>query len=394
MQNLICPHCHKTIDASDFLAEEKTHFEQEVQAKRQEYKQAFKNLEEKKKALDKQVQEGVARALEKERQELYDSIRMKVKREQEEALALLQRENTEKSNQLKEMHTLQAENEKLKRDKEEMRAAIEAQSAAQLNTQLQQLKERLQADYEIKLQEKEEQINQLKQSALEIQKRAESTSQQLQGEAQERVIEEYLRVHFPLDSIEDIKKGQRGADCLHKVYTRQGLFCGTICYESKNTKNFNKEWVVKLKEDMQVEGAEVGVLVSAILPKEMERMGLFEGVYVCTFEEFKALSVLLRAMVERIALVQKSQEDKADKAHSLYHYLTSTEFNLQIQGIVENFMQMQEDLRKEKQAMQKHWAKQEKRIDQILSLISQTYGSLEGIAGLSMPALQALEFKQ
>ncbi|WP_163532404.1 DUF2130 domain-containing protein [Helicobacter suis] len=390
MQNLICPHCHKSIDASDFLVEAKAHFEQEVQAKRQEYKQAFKNLEEKEKSLNKQVQEGVAKALEKERSELYNSIRMKVKHEQEEALALLQKENTEKSNQLKEMHTLQAENEKLKRDKEEMRVAIEAQSAVQLNTELQQL----QAKYEIKLQEKEEQINQLKQSALEIQKRAESTSQQLQGEAQERVIEEYLRVHFPLDSIEDIKKGQRGADCLHKVYTRQGLFCGTICYESKNTKNFNKEWITKLKEDMQSEGAEVGVLVSAILPKQMERMGLLEGVYVCTFEEFKGLSVLLRAMVEKIALVQKSQEDKADKAYLLYNYLTSTEFNLHVQGMVESFLQMQEDLRKEKQAMQKHWAKREKQIDQILFHVSHTYGSLEGIAGLSMPALQALEFKE
>ncbi|BCZ18022.1 hypothetical protein NHP190003_13040 [Helicobacter sp. NHP19-003] len=131
--------------------------------------------------------------------------------------------------------------------------------------------------------------------------------------------------------------------------------------------------------------------MSEAMPKDLERMGLVEGVWVCSFQEFKGLSVALREMVVRLHGAYKSQENKADKMHCLYDYLTGQEFSQHVQGLVENFMALRKNLAEEKQAMQKLWAKREKQIEQILTHISYTYGSLEGIAGLDMPALPALQ---
>ena len=50
----------------------------------------------------------------------------------------------------------------------------------------------------------------------------------------------------------------------------------------------------------------------------------------------------------------------------LYHFLTSNEFKMQIEAIVEAFSTMQSDLDSEKRAMQKIWKQREKQIEKVL----------------------------
>lgn len=45
----------------------------------------------------------------------------------------------------------------------------------------------------------------------------------------------------------------------------------------------------------------------------MDRMGLKDGVYVCTFEEFKSLSVVLRQSIIDISNIEIAQEFKGEK---------------------------------------------------------------------------------
>jgi hypothetical protein len=264
-----------------------------------------------------------------------------------------------------------------------------------LTGRLKQEKEKIQKSSdeknELKLKQKDEQYNQLKEQ-LEIAKRqADQGSMQLQGEVQELAIEEYLTHKFPFDIIEEIKKGARGADCIQIVHTREIQNCGKIYYESKRTKGFSKTWIEKFKADMREKSVDVGVLVTEVLPSDMDRMGLLDGVWVCTFEEFKGLSAVLRDSIVKINHAKKSEENKTDKMSVLYGYLTSTEFSMQIEAIVEGFTTMQNDLDKEKRAMTKIWKQRNKQIEKVLDNTVGMYGSIKGIGGNAIGTVKALE---
>jgi len=214
----------------------------------------------------------------------------------------------------------------------------------------------------------------------------------LQGEVQELAIEEWLRVNFPLDTVEEIKKGARGADCLQIVNTRTRQNCGTIYYESKRTKGFQPGWIEKFKNDIREKGADIGVLVTESMPGDMERMGLKDGIWVCTFEEFRSLCVVLRDSVIKLSNVVVTQENKGDKMGMIYDYLTGNEFRLQVEAIVEGFTQMQTDLESEKRAINSIWKKREKQIEKVLLNTNYMYSSVKGIAGSAIQSVPLLEF--
>ena len=134
------------------------------------------------------------------------------------------------------------------------------------------------------------------------------------------------------------------------VNTREQINCGTIYYESKRTKNFEKKWIEKFKNDIRDKSETIGVLVTEAMPSDMDRMGLKDGIWICTYNEFKGLSAVLRQTIIKWASVKISQENRRDKMSLLYDFLTSNEFRLQMEGIVEGFSQMQLDLAKERSA--------------------------------------------
>ncbi|MGN8401280.1 DUF2130 domain-containing protein [Helicobacter pylori] len=414
----ICPKCQEPIDVNEalykqierenqsrFLAQQKA-FEKEVNEKRAQYQSYFKNLEQKEEALkerekeqqakfDEAVKQASALALQDEKAKIIEEARKNAFLEQQKGLELLQKELDEKSKQVQELHQKEAEIERLKRENNEAESRLKAENEKKLNEKLEMEREKIEKALheknELKFKQQEEQLEMLRNELKNAQRKAELSSQQFQGEVQELAIEEFLRQKFPLDCIEEIKKGQRGGDCIQVVHTREFQNCGKIYYESKRTKEFQKAWVEKLKSDMREIGADMGVIVSEALPKEMERMGLFEGVWVCSFEEFKGLSAVLREGVIQVGLAKKSQENKGDKMDLLYHYLTSSEFSMQVNAIIEGFEQLRADLESEKRAMARIWKSREKQIDKVFEGTINMYGSIKGIAGNTIGQVKALE---
>ncbi|WQR81384.1 DUF2130 domain-containing protein [Helicobacter pylori] len=415
---ITCPKCQTLIDVREvlykqielenqnkFLAQQKE-FEKEVNAKRAQYQSYFKNLEQKEETLkerekeqqakfDEAVKQASALVLQDERAKIIEEARKNAFLEQQKGLELLQKELDEKSKQVQELHQKEAEIERLKRENNEAESRLKAENEKKLNEKLdlerEKIEKALHEKNELKFKQQEEQLEMLRNELKNAQRKAELSSQQFQGEVQELAIEEFLRQKFPLDSIEEIKKGQRGGDCIQVVHTREFQNCGKIYYESKRTKEFQKAWVEKLKSDMREIGADVGVIVSEALPKEMERMGLFEGVWVCSFEEFKGLSAVLREGVIQVSLAKKSQENKGDKVDLLYHYLTSSEFSMQVNAIIEGFEQLRADLESEKRAMARIWKSREKQMEKVFEGTINMYGSIKGIAGNTIGQVKALE---
>lgn len=236
-------------------------------------------------------------------------------------------------------------------------------------------------DFKMKLAEKDKQLDDQKKLAEEMKRKAEQGSMQLQGEIQELILEELLRNSFPFDLIEEVGKGVRGADCVHNVRNQFGQECGRIIYESKRTKDFSMEWIEKLKKDMRSMGVDVAVIVTQCYPKGMDCFGEKDGVWICSFDEVKAVSYILRDGIVKLFGATKSQENRGDKMHMLYDYLNGNEFSEQWKAIREGFMSMKLSIQKERDAMERLWKSREKQLEKVLLNAAHIRGSIEGISG-------------
>lgn len=402
-----CPNCNTFIDINHVLYEQisqqnKQKFESEVQKHRFEYKNAMDKLKDKEQKLkqqdelfEKKLNESLHAKLQKQSLELEKNIKQKLQNEQSLSIKKLQDEILEKTEQVKELHVAKIQMEQLKRELNEatqkVTLKLEQEYNAKFDIQTQKLAKTLQEQNEFKLKQKDEQISQIKRQLEDAKRKTEQVSMQVQGEVGENIIEQYLKQAYVLDEIIEIKKGQRGGDCLQIINTKYMYECGKIYYESKITKDFQPSWIEKFKADILEKKADIGILVTQSMPKNMEKFGLYEGVWVCGFDEFKALSMILRENLIQIAQIQKSKENKTDKMSLLYSYLTSNEFKMQIQAIIEGFTTMQNDLESEKRAMQRIWKQREKQITKVIENTTNMYASIKAIAGNAIAKIDMLE---
>lgn len=410
MNQIHCPNCGTAIDVNDILSHQ---LEEEIQKKyqaqmnqtREEFLKKQEQLsrekedfEEKKRRENELFQERFETKLKEERRAIEEKLKQKLQTEQADQFAELQKELNEKSEQIKELNRSKAEIEKLKREKEELKEAVQAEAMKQLNQQLLEEKEKIRKSEEerneLRVKELMKQLEDQKKLTEEMKRKQEQGSMQLQGEVQELAIEEWLATQFPLDTIEEIKKGARGGDCIQVVHTRTRQNCGTIYYESKRTKDFQPSWIEKFKADIREKGADLGVLVTEVMPNDMNRMGLKDGIWICTFEEFKGLCSVLRESVIQWSNVLASQENKGDKMSLLYDFLTSSTFRMQVEAIVEGFSQMKADLESEKRSMMRIWKQREKQIEKVIVNTIDMYGSIKGIAGSAIQEVKALELPE
>ena len=398
-----CPKCGEEIDienliqaeAKDTLNKKLAQQKAELDKQLEEYKKQTESL---KSQLEKEKEKAIDDALKSQKQEFKakeEELKKNIREEQKEAYQELEKELEEKSLQIKELNKLKAEKSRLEREKEELQEKIIADTEKEFSQKLVEEKQKYQKQaeekFELQIKELQKQLQDQKDLTEEMKKRQEQGSMQLQGEVQELAIEKYLKENYIDDEIKEVGKGDMGADSLQIVNTSYKPNCGTIYYESKRTKTFKEDWIAKFKNDIQEKGADIGVLVTAVYPKNMTRMGMRDGVYICTYEEFKALSFILRETLIKISDTKTLQENRHEKSAILYNYLTSTEFRFQFETIVNAFVGLQNDLESEKRAMNKLWKKREKEIQNVLSATTDMYGAIQGISGNAIQRVEALE---
>jgi hypothetical protein len=402
-----CPNCGTEINVNEILyhqleddfkkrytaqlAEEKKKYDAELDLLNMQ-KEEFEKKKQKENEL---FQEKLQAKLKEERQILEKQLKLKISEEQSEQVAIMQKELLDQSEKLKELSRSKAEIERLRREKNEMKESVMADAERMLNQKLIEEKEKIRKNEqdrnELAIKELQKQLEDQKRLTEEMKRKQEQGSMQMQGEVQELAIEEWLAASFPLDTIDEIKKGVRGGDCIQTVNTRTRQNCGTIYYESKRTKDFQPSWIEKFKSDIRNKGANLGVLVTEVLPSDLDRMGLKEGIWICTYDEFKGLCKVLRESIIQVSNALASQENKGDKMVLVYDYLTSNTFHMQIEAIVEGFTQMKIDLDSEKRSMQKNWKMREKQIEKVIDNTIDMYGSIKGIAGKAIQDIKLLD---
>ncbi|MEP6512805.1 MAG: DUF2130 domain-containing protein [Parafilimonas sp.] len=384
---IICPKCNHEFQPTDAFREE---VQRELNNKAKEW-QAKKEEEfrQKETALQQQLQQ---------------SIRKSINADYENQLKLLQQADAEKEEKLKEARRRELEflqKEKQLLDKEaELQLQLQRQLLAERNKMKEQLQKEEQEimnlkeqEYLLRMREMEKQLDDQKKLVDEMRRKAEQGSMQLQGEVQELLLENILHNTFPFDKIVPVGKGVRGADCIQTICNPFGNECGKIIYESKRTNTFSVDWIDKLKHDMRSTGADIAVIVTQTLPKDMQRFGEKDGVYICTFTEVRSLASVLRASILKVFALTKNQENKGDKMHMLYDYLTGNEFSEQWKAIREGFLSMKLSIQKERDSMERLWKAREKQLEKVLLNAAHIRGSVEGIAGSDAVNLHLLEDK-
>ena len=378
---IICPSCNEEIDVQDVLSHK-------LEAKfKKDYKLKNEELESKEADLNKEIDRRLQLSLAESKQELSKQALADV----EDILSKKDKELTEQSEKIKKLNSTEAELEKLKRKFNEVDSNTELEIQKRLSEELNKVKNREESKYELKEKELQKKLDDYKAQVKSMQQKIEQGSVQLQGEVQELAIEEWLETNFKYDEISEVKKGARGADCLQVVNNDSFVKCGTIYYESKRAKDFKKEWIEKFKDDMRIKGADIGVLVTSVYPKGMDRLGMVNGVWVCSFDEFKSLSKILRISLIDLNSAVIIHEGKESKMSTLYDYLTSSEFKMEIEGIVDGFTQMRLDLEKERNAFGRIWKQREKQLQKVTQNTISMYGSIKGIAGKEIESIENLE---
>jgi len=374
-----CPKCNHAFEPGDSIREE---VQNELRGQMKEW-QKQKEIEtaalieaEKKKMhadLENNLKKNIALEYEAQLQQFQKNAteaETKLQAARAKEVAFLQKEQDLKTKEAELELTLQRQ---LIEERGKLQEQLAKEEAEKNNLKEQQ--------FAMRTKELEKQIEDQKKLVEEMRRKQEQGSMQLQGEVQELMLEELLQTTFPFDKIEEVGKGVRGADCIQVVRNQFGNESGKIIYESKRTKDFANEWIEKLKSDMRTLGADVAIIVTQTLPKDMDRFGEKDGVYICTFTEVRSVALLLRNALLKIAEAKKSQENKGDKMVMLYDYLISSEFSEQWKAIREGFMSMKLSIQKERDTMEKLWKAREKQLEKVLLNAAHIKGSVEGIAG-------------
>lgn len=384
-----CPKCGHHFEPNDAIREE---VEKELRSKAAEWQ----------KKKNEEFQVKLAEEKKHMQQMLEEGIRKSIAGDFENKLRQLERNNKENEEKLKTARQKEAEYLRKEQELKNKEAELEINVQKQLQKEREKLTDDIrkieeqkiaakETEYQMRMKELEKQLEDQKKLAEEMKRKAEQGSMQLQGEVQELALEEMLKTSFPFDIVAEVGKGVRGADCIQTVRNNFGQECGKIIYESKRTSAFAADWIEKLKADMRSQGADIAVIVTKAMPKDMDCFGIKDGVWICSFNEVKALASVLRDGVIRVFNTAKNNENKGDKMHLLYDYLTSSEFSEQWKAIREGFMSMKISLQKERDAMEKLWKAREKQLEKVLLNAAHVKGAIEGIAGMESVDLNLLE---
>lgn len=366
--SIICPHCHQPISVDEVLSHQ----------------------------IEERISRDYSDRLEKEKERITSETKVEVAKQLSDELVLLKEENRVKSEKLDEARKAELDLRRQKIELEEKEKSFEIDKQRQLDLErqkiIEQTEKRAHEESRLKILEISKQLEDTNKALIDAQRKADQKSQQLQGEVQELDLEDYLTHNYPYDQIESIGKGVRGADIRQIVKTSRGNVCGVILWESKRTKAWQDEWISKLKDDLRAEKADLSVIVTNVLPKEVtSNLGIVGGVTICTPELVGSVAELLRLKLIDVAREKFVAKNQGNKAEALYQYLIGNEFRQQVESLIEVHHEMRGQINRERAAYEKIWKAREAQMHRLLASTAGIWGNIQGIAGQSLPQVKGLD---
>jgi hypothetical protein len=409
---IACPNCKSEIKLTESLAgplieSTRLKYEQQLAAAETEVAKREANIRNQMQAVAKEreaINEQVAAKIDAERKTIAAEEAKKARRllesdieDQKKEMAELQSVLKERDTKLAAAQKAQADFARKERELEDAKRELELTIQKNVNEQINAVRDKAKLEAEegmkLKVAEKEEKIQGMQRQIEELKRKAEQGSQQTQGEVQELELEMLVRSTFPQDTVAPVPKGEFGGDLIHSVVGPLGQHCGTILWEAKRTKNWSDTWLPKLRDDQRTAKAEIALIVSHALPKDVEHFHQIDGVWVTSPRCAIPVAMVLRHSLLAIASARQASEGQQTKMELVYQYLPGPRFRHRIEAIVEKFSDMHSDLDKERKTMTKLWAKREEQIRCVIESTAGMYGDLQGIAGRSLAEIEGLEIE-
>lgn len=406
-QKIKCPRCGESISIDDVLTHQieekiKKDFEIKQKAKESELKQKEIDLEKQaqelatsKKEINSLIAKQVDDKIGEERLKLYKEAKTEAEKEQNAKTALLEEQLKSKDEKLAQatQNEIELRKEKIKLNEEKQ--VFELEKMRQLEEEkkiiVEEANKKATEEQQYVIAQLKKQLTDATKAKDDLARKLEQGSQQTQGEVLELELEEILRSEFPQDEIVPVPKGVKGADLIHKIIDRSGRLCGQIIWESKKTKSWSEGWIQKLKDDQRAIKADLAVIVSIVLPIDVKGFSLRDGVFVCDVKLVVNLASLLRYDLLKVSESNRALTGKDEKRDVVYAYVNSVDFKQRIQTIAESFIEMKNDIDKEKRAYQAIWAKREKQVQRVIDNTFGIYGDLKGLTGGTMQEIKLLE---
>lgn len=351
---IVCPHCKQEFPLTEALSHE---YELKAEAKAEEKVRREMELAMKDKANEAEELRKQNRDLQAQLLELNKSIR-----------------EMQRVNEQRELDTA--------------RKLAEGEKKIQEET-----KKRADEEYRLKMAEYEKRLQDSIAANDELRRKLEQGSQQNQGEVQELILEDFLHKEFPQDRISEVAKGVRGGDVLQTVCDKNGRECGTILWESKQTKAWSDGWVNKLKEDQRASKADLAVIISAVLPNKIRNLGYYSGIWVTNLTSALGTCWSLRYHLVQAANIRLAAEATGDDKDELYKYVTGVQFKHRVEAMMDAYQLILDDMEKEKRWFSSKWARQEKSVRTLMEQTGSIHGELAGIVGTALPPVKNLELE-
>lgn len=380
-QSIACPSCGKKIPLTRALRAE---IESSV---REQYEESSARRE-------RELRAEFETELKAEQARVRKEAALIAERESAREMAAMKEQLQEQAARLTEARRMELEIRKRERELATLQQEIDLTVARKLDDERTQIiteaQKRVLDEHRLKDAEKERQLADMRRQIEHLKRKADQGSQQLQGEAGEDELEGTLRALFPLDEINAISQGVRGADLQQLVMDGRGTRAGAILWECKNARNWSDTWIEKLKADQRAMKADVAVLVTASLPRGCSPFTLIDGVLVTGFACAGPVANILRAHLLQLTYARSAALNRGEKLELLHRYLSGVEFRQRVEAIVDAFERMREDLEQERRAAERQWARRTKQIEAVTYNISGMYGDLQGLVP-GLPAIQRLE---
>ncbi len=420
-QTITCPKCHHEFQLdeafqqqfdeevkqsiADAIAQEKLEGEERerksLEARDEEHQKELKrihdttieeieerNREQSEKLEETEYKLGRAQKRLKERDEEYERDLKRARDETEEEVTKRQARALEEANIARQ----KAEKTLGERDEEHERSLTRVREEAKEELEAARKEGETESDkrYRLKLEEKDEEIRRLGEKAAEMERRARQGSIERQGEALEVYMKKALTVEFPLDTFEDVKRGRRGADILQHVTNHMGQRCGAILWEMKNTKNWDKSWLGKVREDAEREGNALPVIVSVTLPKELQTADCIDGVWVSSVDCSLLVGQLLRQQLLETSTLQRAMVGRENKMEAVYAYVVSDQFRNRIERIIDTWKALSKQIDDEERVMESQWSLRRKQLKMVLNLTTDMHSEFKSLVGAELPQIEDL----
>jgi hypothetical protein len=403
LDSLTCPHCGESFPITTALQQQliaplRMELETEAAGKAAALTKREAELREKESAVTvagERIEDEIAKRVAERQVMLEEAMRKEARDLAAVELEDMRRQVTEKTEKIAELQRTELDLRERERKLEDDKKSLELEVARKVDAERDKIEAavstRFAEEYRLREKDHAKQMDDLREQLSIMKQKAEQGSQQMQGEVLELELEQLLKTSFPIDVIEPVPKGAPGADVLQGVTTPTGHNSGVIIWESKRTKHWSDGWVGKLKDDQRAAKADIAVLVTQALPKDITNFGQQDGVWVTTYACALGLAAALRQGLIQLMHMKMASVSKDEKMEVVFTFLTGSEFRNRVQAIVETFIAMQADLETEKRVSVKRWAQREKQIERIIDNTAGMYGDLQGLIGASMQSLPALE---